>query len=575
MSSSDDPFSVTQADESVPTLRTSSRSNSPTGYQLGELLGQGGMGEVLLATDSHMGRSVAIKRMRGAASPQLTARFLREAKIQAKLDHPSIVPVHELGEDAEGRPYFTMKRISGTTLAALLGKSEPVQRLLRAFVDVCLAVELAHSRGVVHRDLKPANVMLGDFGEVYVLDWGVARMIGGAEPDIDRLSVPNLDGNTELGSLLGTPGYMAPEQARGEHVSVRADIYSLGCILFEILTGEPLHARGVEALGSTLTTPTVLPSSRGRDVPPELDALCGRALAELSEHRPTARELADSVQRYLDGDRDLEQRKSLAAEELARARQLLGAGDRGAAMQAAGRALALDPHSQAAHLVSSLMLEPPRPMPAELQQHLAAVDRQASRAQWRLVSLSSSALFGFMPLMWWMGVKQPWLFAITFGTFGCTVAVAAYWHRRGTPRVALWGIVVAISMVLFSRFLGVLVFLPALLSVQLYGYLAYPAMMRRPLIPIFLVLSSFGVPIILELTRVLTRTWEVGEGVIVMRSDALHLGGDRTAVVLIFAHVTVLLVTGLFGWSLAKSRHAAQEAVEIQAWHLRKLLPAS
>src|SRR5688572_24537938 len=153
---------------------------SPAGYALREVLGRGGMGEVVLATDEKFGRAVAIKRMRGRASPTAIVRFEREARIQARLEHPSIVPVHELGRDANGRPFFTMKRLAGVTLAQVLANEtvvriRPRQQLLRAFADVCRAIDLAHTRGVIHRDLKPANIMLGDFGEVYVLDWGVAR----------------------------------------------------------------------------------------------------------------------------------------------------------------------------------------------------------------------------------------------------------------------------------------------------------------------------------------------------------------------------------------------------------------
>ena len=150
-------------------------SGGITGYQLGPLIGRGGMGEVVLAHDPDIGRDVALKRMK-AATPELVERFLREARIQARLDHPAIVPVHEVGRDADGVPFFTMKRVTGTTLEKQI-ETEKLQRLLRAFIEVCLAIDFAHARGVVHRDLKPSNIMLGDYGEVYVLDWGVARVL--------------------------------------------------------------------------------------------------------------------------------------------------------------------------------------------------------------------------------------------------------------------------------------------------------------------------------------------------------------------------------------------------------------
>ncbi|HEY6175991.1 MAG TPA: serine/threonine-protein kinase, partial [Kofleriaceae bacterium] len=226
------------------------------GYEVGELLGRGGMGEVLLGFDEEIGREVAIKRMRRLdPGAEAETRFLREAKIQARLQHPAIVPVHELGRDADGRPYFTMKRLAGMTLYQLLG--EPLQRLLRAFADVCLAIEFAHEHGVIHRDIKPTNIMLGDFGEVYVLDWGVARVVdedGSGHPSVR--DIVNVEGETQVGAVMGTPGYMAPEQALGYGMAPALDVYALGCVLFEILTGEPLHPRGTSGAASAIARPT-------------------------------------------------------------------------------------------------------------------------------------------------------------------------------------------------------------------------------------------------------------------------------------------------------------------------------
>src|SRR5262245_24046955 len=164
----------------VPSVRTPRMTLDGGHYRLGEKLGSSGMGEVLAAHDTLMGREVAIKRLLDdRPSVEVAARFTREAQVQGRLDHPSIPPVYELGRDGQQRPYIVMKRLSGTTLAEILSQAEagtaPYERekLLRAFIDVCLAIEFAHTRGVIHRDLKPANIMLGEFGEVYVLDWGV------------------------------------------------------------------------------------------------------------------------------------------------------------------------------------------------------------------------------------------------------------------------------------------------------------------------------------------------------------------------------------------------------------------
>src|SRR5437868_3599967 len=191
-------------------------------YRLGRRIGKGGMGEVIAARDEQVGRDVAIKRMRAAApGDRAIRRFLREASIQGRLEHPAIVPVHELGRDDDGLPFFVMKKLSGTTLGKILPDAEArarvgLQRLLRAFSEVCLAIELAHVRGIVHRDLKPENILLGDFGEVYILDWGVAKIIG--EDDDGEFADLHSDSGmhaTRAGTAIGTPGYMAPEQAEG------------------------------------------------------------------------------------------------------------------------------------------------------------------------------------------------------------------------------------------------------------------------------------------------------------------------------------------------------------------------
>ena len=184
-----DPISVNDPTIAATenTGATTSGGTFPPRYRISGSLGAGGMGEVLLATDSQIDREVAIKRMLHEPTGPAVARFLREAKVQGRLDHPAIVPVHELASDSEGRPFFVMKRLVGTTLGDVLARytSDPRYtrpKLLRSFADVCRAIELAHSRNVIHRDLKPANIMLGDYGEVYVLDWGIARVLGETDP---------------------------------------------------------------------------------------------------------------------------------------------------------------------------------------------------------------------------------------------------------------------------------------------------------------------------------------------------------------------------------------------------------
>lgn len=223
----------------------------------------------------------------------LRARFLREARVQGQLEHPAIVPVYDLGVDPNGASYFTMKRVRGMTLEAVLDglrKRDPDatieysrRKLLTAFGSVCLAIDFAHARGVIHRDLKPGNIMLGGFGEVYVLDWGVAKLGNVPEPQMANLVHAPLTtgGGTAIGAVLGTPGYMPPEQMLGGDLDARSDVYALGAILFEILTLELLHPQSKvnEIIASTLkgadTSPARAPD---REIPPELEAIYpGRA----------------------------------------------------------------------------------------------------------------------------------------------------------------------------------------------------------------------------------------------------------------------------------------------------------
>jgi serine/threonine-protein kinase len=332
--------------------------------------------------------------------------------VQGQLEHPAIVPVYDLGVDPEGAAYFTMKRVRGMTLAevleALRHKDTAVvgrysrRKLLTAFSSVCLAVDFAHRRGVLHRDLKPANVMLGDFGEVYVLDWGLARTAGAAElPEEPVAATPvETEIRTAHGALLGTPGYMAPEQVRGERerIDARADVYALGCVLFEVLALEPLHGRrsAPELIASTVTGAEARPSRRvpQADVPPELDGICAKATALAPEDRfASARALHEAVERYLDGDRDVELRRQLAsghADAAAEAAALArapgdGAGEaRRSAMREVGRALALDPQNESAlRTLVSLLTEPPREIPpearAEMEESAHVQSRLAAR----------------------------------------------------------------------------------------------------------------------------------------------------------------------------------------------------
>jgi serine/threonine-protein kinase len=291
-------------------------------YTLSRLHAQGGIGQVWLARDGDLGRDVALKELRPerADHPAVWARFLEEAKITGQLEHPSIVPVYELAKRTEDqKPFYTMRFIKGRTLAEAIktyhrrreaDEAGPLElrELLSDFGSVCQAVAYAHSRRVLHRDLKPQNVVLGDFGEVIVLDWGLAKVLGQAEGPVSLLPVAvapeGSRDETVQGQVLGTPAYMPPEQAEGrlDLLDQRSDVYGLGAILYEMLTGgPPLAGEDTEAvLRQVVQESPVAPRQRVAATPAALEAVCLKALAKRPEERyGSAKELAAEVQRFL------------------------------------------------------------------------------------------------------------------------------------------------------------------------------------------------------------------------------------------------------------------------------------
>lgn len=293
-------------------------------YVVRQFHARGGIGEIWLADDTEIGRQVALKRLRKKLEDH-HERFLIEAQITGQLEHPGIVPIHDLGVDEEGRAFYVMTFIHGRTLKAVIdeyhadrpaGRTEKdppeVQRcrLLEVFVKVCEAVAYAHNRGVIHRDLKPDNIMLGPYGETQVLDWGMAKVRSlpeqkGTSPPV-QLTYASDSTKTQAGSIMGSPFYMAPEMADGRAVDAdeRTDVYLLGATLYHILTGHaPRAGRSLdEIIELALNTSPPPPRKLKAGVPRALDAICLRAMARTPENRyPGALELADDVQRYLAG----------------------------------------------------------------------------------------------------------------------------------------------------------------------------------------------------------------------------------------------------------------------------------
>ena len=314
--------------------------NSSRYQMLGEIA-RGGMGVILKGRDPDLGRDLAFKVLKAELTGRPTAeqRFVEEAQVGGQLQHPGIVPVYELGRFADGRPYFTMKLVEGRTLAAhLADRSSPDVdrgRFLTVFQQIAQTIAYAHSKGVIHRDLKPANIMVGDFGEVQVMDWGLAKVLHqGGIADEERASSTNRDprprsddnnqraihtsrsgtglgSDTVAGSVLGTPAYMSPEQAGGEidKLDERADVFGLGAVLCVILTGQPPHAGNDAETVRLMATRGILDAAFARlddcGADDELVSLCKRCLAPEREDRPRhAGEVAAAIAAYLQSVED-------------------------------------------------------------------------------------------------------------------------------------------------------------------------------------------------------------------------------------------------------------------------------
>ena len=600
-------------------------------YEVKKRLGEGGMGEVRLCRDRMIGREVAMKVVLPAMTRrgEIQARFVREARVQGQLEHPAIVPVHDFGVDHEGNAFFTMKRVRGVTLEHVLdrlrrgdeatAREHTRHRLLAAFARVCLAIDFAHERGVLHRDLKPANIMLGGYGEVYVLDWGLAKVRGASKsvdasmPDLAALAGEALHekddevppssarahaivgagtGATEAGSLLGTPGYMAPEQIRGEEVDERTDVYALGGILFEMLTLLPLHGEPPIAamMGRALQGADARASQRAptRDVPPELELVCVRACAaKRSDRYRSARELADSIEAFLSGDRDLELREELALVHLDRARDAAarmvvpGASndERTLALREVGRAIALapeDPDSLA--LLVRILTEPPKVAPPEV---LDALDRASQGAQRRMmprIALAYSASWIiFFPLQIAMGIRS-WALALvplSLWMLASLLAWVAHKLDHVGPKIFTYvTLVTAIALAATTLLHGPFLVVPAIAGVFAMGM----ALVRDKQHRVF----STGVNVLAVVLPSLL-AWAgrhpvvhaFVSGNLVITPGAVELPREGTFVFLTMANVMVVVIAAFFAGEYRDQLSRLELHSHLQAWQLRQLVPAA
>ncbi len=309
----------------TPTNRSSLAPQARVRYEQEALLGVGGMGEVVRARDNDIERRVALKRLReDARQPGMLLRFVEEIRTVGQLEHPNIVPIHDVGVDDKGDYFFVMKYVDGETLADIIAKlaaGDPAyhakytcEHRVRIFMGILEAMAYAHSRGVIHRDLKPANVMVGAYGEVVVMDWGVAKRSGSPDASTSGpLPAVPADGRlvtTQAGAVIGTPAYMAPEQIRGEAADARCDIYALCVLFFELLTLQHYLAEEPDA-DSALRAITHKPaplaamirSPHQPPVPPELTWYVDKGLQKNPADRyQSIADMIERLQRRNEGD---------------------------------------------------------------------------------------------------------------------------------------------------------------------------------------------------------------------------------------------------------------------------------
>ena len=294
-------------------------------YGQAELIAVGGMKRIFKVLDRHGNRHVAMARLHEDASELLFDPFIREARLTALLEHPNIISVHDVGVDKEGQPYFTMDLKVGDGFDVVLQKAladggGALSDRLDVFLKVCDAITYAHSRDVIHLDLKPANIQVGHYGEVLVCDWGLGKLIGGTdEIDDDVLLNPDLlNGMTVYGQVKGTPGYMAPEQIRGDARDKRTDIYALGALLYAVLTCQPPLAGDTDAmLQAAVSGDIAPPTERGSGVPEALSAVVMKAMAlEPADRYASVSDLITDVRAFLGGFSPVAHESGLSTELL-------------------------------------------------------------------------------------------------------------------------------------------------------------------------------------------------------------------------------------------------------------------
>jgi serine/threonine-protein kinase len=587
-------------------------------YEEGPILGEGGMGVVWLQRDRTIGRYVAQKRLHPfLTSAKTQRRFVREARAQGQLEHPAIVPVYDLGRDPRGQLFFTMKRVHGLTLARVLGgladgdadliRRFPRRRLLTAFIQVCRAIHYAHARHVLHRDLKPSNVMIGDFGEVYVLDWGLARVLDETPfepaetertepitpPPAGSFDAPRTDPDAAVelsrltvddGVAAGTPGYMAPEQLSGETLDARTDVYALGIILYEILTRRRFREDpSLLKLAMEITEGRVArPSDVDPDADPDLDAICVRATAKAPDGRfASAGELADAIERVLDGERDSQARAEAASRHFARAKDLLaspreaGHAERKArAMHELLRAVTLDPTAEQARTLLVTLLSDGSDAPPGAKDDLDRA-RQAHRAEG-----TTATMFGMIawllpaPIILSLVSVRSWpemLMAIV----PCVIVLAlSIWARRA-PRISerlalVVAALMSVVIVSLSAIMGPFVVGPTAATASAMFFAMYVSRRERG-IATAMFTTAVLLPFLLDALGIGAPSFSVERDHVTLFARAVDLPPVITPLALAWSAGSF---TALAAWMTGRMHdrlERAEERLTVSAWHLRQL----
>ncbi len=610
---------LTPGDDATPDVQLGRLSESDSRYESRSVLGRGGMGEVSLCLDRRLGRAVALKSLQ-LDGPNAARRFRREYAIQGQLEHPSIVPVYDAGTADDGSQFFTMKRVRGRTLREILrARAEndaetvdafPLRRLLALFVQATQAVAYAHSRGVVHRDIKPENIMVGAFGEVYVLDWGVAKLLREDASEelagLDEYRIPEVAPDlTGAGLVLGTPGYIPPEMVmRGASANPAADVFALGAILFELLVGQPLFRGNAESrLNALRNAYDPHPSQRDetKEIADELDAICARALAPDPAMRfEDARGLANAIEAFLNFEQNNTLRRAMSRDLSAVAAKLadealreppaaetkreMRPGDslhtaredalkiRSAALRHAGSALALDHENEAAStVIFELLSHEPKQIPASVERVIEKEDSARARGLARNGARTFVGLYAFLPFVFWLGVKDFALLGVIYGLITVVIIAGFYLARMEVQTIGrLTGITVLTTLVgcCTTLLFGPFMIVPGFVATNT---LACALQLRRNRgVTVAIGVAGLLLTAGIEVSGIFS-TMQVLKDSIVITSPLVHLSPIPLYAILIGSSLAMLLMPTQTAMQFGSTLLAAETSLHMRRWQLEQL----